>query len=82
VRFAYGYAQCITFDFPGGGSRAVAIVQLRPSAEELRYAICPVGLAAKLDVAAINVNNLAASFIAPRSLRNAAALCALHSLHT
>jgi len=62
VRFAYGYAQCITFYFPAGGSRAAAIVRLYPSAEEQRRAICRAGLAAKLDSVAINVNNLAASF--------------------
>jgi hypothetical protein len=59
VRFAYGYAQCITFYFPGGRSRAAAIVHLYPCAGLLQYSICRADLAAKLDSAAINVNNLA-----------------------
>jgi hypothetical protein len=73
VRFAYGYAQCITFYFRGGGSRAVAIVQLYPFAGPLRYAICRADLAAKLDSAANNVNNLAAYL----SLRD---LCVMRSI--
>jgi hypothetical protein len=67
VRFAYGYAQCITFYFPDGVSGALANWQLYPSAGLLRYVICRADLAAKLDSAAINVNNLAA-FLSLRDL--------------
>jgi len=48
VRVAHGYAQCISFYFHNGGGRAATIALIS------RF-----GLAAKLDFAAINVNNLA-----------------------